>query len=187
MDENAVYMITKTIYENLAFLNNIHKATKAMKLENAIVGLPFPLHPGAAKYYQGAASNSARLLVNKPGQGDASEGRQGAWACFGPFQAGDGDNDRKTRRSRRGRGHIRQTPPEPRHSMGRSFRPLLYWMGVGTSILHLYLNTLGTMSELWFSALHFGLLERWRPSPFPLFMVRARKADWPPGLISCWP
>jgi len=64
VDETAVYMITKTIYENLAFLNNIHKATKAMKLENAIVGLPFPLHPGAAKYYQERGIEiPARLLV----------------------------------------------------------------------------------------------------------------------------
>jgi len=52
VDEEAVYKITKTIYENLAFLNGIHKATKAMALERAIAGLPFPLHPGAAKYYK---------------------------------------------------------------------------------------------------------------------------------------
>ncbi|MEP4703639.1 MAG: TAXI family TRAP transporter solute-binding subunit, partial [Hyphomicrobiales bacterium] len=30
VDEDAVYMITKTMYENLPFLNAIHKATKAM-------------------------------------------------------------------------------------------------------------------------------------------------------------
>ena len=54
VDEDAVYMITKTIYENLPFLNGIHKATKAMALEKAVAGLPFPLHPGAAKYYEEA-------------------------------------------------------------------------------------------------------------------------------------
>ena len=52
VDEEAVYKIVKTIYENLPFLQNIHKATKAMKLENAIAGLPVPLHPGAARYYR---------------------------------------------------------------------------------------------------------------------------------------
>jgi len=52
VDEDAVYQITKTIYENLPFLNAIHGATKAMAIEKAIVGLPMPLHPGAAKYYQ---------------------------------------------------------------------------------------------------------------------------------------
>ena len=52
VDEDAVYQITKTTYENLAFLNAIHSATKAMAVEKAIAGLPLPLHPGAAKYYQ---------------------------------------------------------------------------------------------------------------------------------------
>jgi TRAP transporter TAXI family solute receptor len=51
ISEETVYLLTKTIYENLPFLNNIHKATKAMKLDKAIAGLPVPLHPGAAKYY----------------------------------------------------------------------------------------------------------------------------------------
>ncbi|MCZ7562986.1 MAG: TAXI family TRAP transporter solute-binding subunit [Burkholderiales bacterium] len=52
--ESDVYLITKTIYENLPFLNNIHAATKEMSLKNAISGLPLPLHPGAAKYYKEA-------------------------------------------------------------------------------------------------------------------------------------
>ena len=52
VDDEAVYKITKTIYENLGFLQGIHKATRAMALEQAISGLPFPLHPGAARYYQ---------------------------------------------------------------------------------------------------------------------------------------
>ncbi|MDX1653639.1 MAG: TAXI family TRAP transporter solute-binding subunit [Candidatus Competibacteraceae bacterium] len=50
--EEDVYQITKTIYENLPFLNNIHKATNAMALEKAMEGLPIPLHPGAARYYR---------------------------------------------------------------------------------------------------------------------------------------
>ena len=52
VDEDAIYQITKTIYENLPFLNAIHGATKAMAIEKAIAGLPMPLHPGAAKYYK---------------------------------------------------------------------------------------------------------------------------------------
>lgn len=52
VSEDDVYQITKTIYENLPFLNNIHAATKAMALEKAIAGLPMPLHPGALKFYQ---------------------------------------------------------------------------------------------------------------------------------------
>ena len=52
IDEAAVYAITKTIYENLGFLQSVHKATRAMTLESAIDGLPLPLHPGAERYYR---------------------------------------------------------------------------------------------------------------------------------------
>jgi len=65
VDEDAVYQITKTTYENLAFLNAIHGATKAMAIEKAIAGLPMPLHPGAAKYYQEVGIKiPARLIAN---------------------------------------------------------------------------------------------------------------------------
>ncbi len=50
--EENVYLITKTIYENLPFLQAIHPATKVMAIEKAIAGLPLPLHPGAVRYYQ---------------------------------------------------------------------------------------------------------------------------------------
>ncbi len=51
VSEENVYLITKTIYENLPFLQAIHPATKAMMIDRAIAGLPLPLHPGAARYY----------------------------------------------------------------------------------------------------------------------------------------
>jgi len=52
VEDESVYLITKTIYENLPFLQGIHKATKAMALQKAINGLPFPLHAGAVRYYE---------------------------------------------------------------------------------------------------------------------------------------
>jgi len=52
VSEENVYMIVKTVYENLPFLQAIHQATKAMAIEKAIAGLPLKLHPGAARYYQ---------------------------------------------------------------------------------------------------------------------------------------
>lgn len=64
-DEEAVYLITKTIYENLAFLQAIHKATNAMSLEKAITGLPMPLHPGAARYYREAGLTIPDSLIVK--------------------------------------------------------------------------------------------------------------------------
>jgi uncharacterized protein len=50
--EEDVYLILKTVYENLPFLQNIHKATTAMSLDKAIAGLPMPLHPGAVRFYE---------------------------------------------------------------------------------------------------------------------------------------
>ncbi len=63
--ENDVYLITKTIYENLPFLQAIHPATKAMAVEKAIAGLPLPLHPGAAKYYKEAGLEIPERLMPK--------------------------------------------------------------------------------------------------------------------------
>lgn len=50
--DEDVYAITQAMYENLPFLNNIHPATRAMALEKAITGLPMPLHPGAARFFE---------------------------------------------------------------------------------------------------------------------------------------
>lgn len=63
--EEDVYLLTKTIYENLAFLNGIHKATKAMAIDKAIAGLPVPLHPGAARYYQEVGVTIPEHLIAK--------------------------------------------------------------------------------------------------------------------------
>lgn len=52
MSEEAVYQLTKVIYENLDFLHEVHKATKPMSIKKAIVGSPIPLHPGAARFYR---------------------------------------------------------------------------------------------------------------------------------------
>ncbi|TNE39780.1 MAG: C4-dicarboxylate ABC transporter substrate-binding protein, partial [Alphaproteobacteria bacterium] len=61
--EEAVYQITRAIYENLPFLHNIHKATLDMSLESAIEGLPVPLHVGAARYYREAGLSIPERLV----------------------------------------------------------------------------------------------------------------------------
>ncbi|MEM1313628.1 MAG: TAXI family TRAP transporter solute-binding subunit, partial [Pseudomonadota bacterium] len=64
LPEEHVYQITKTIYENLPFLQAIHPATKAMAVEKAIAGLPVPLHPGAVRFYQEAGLDiPARLIA----------------------------------------------------------------------------------------------------------------------------
>ncbi len=52
VDEADVYLITRTMFENLPFLRNIHAAMNEVTLETATAGLPFPLHPGALRYYE---------------------------------------------------------------------------------------------------------------------------------------
>lgn len=63
LSDEDVYLLTKAIYENLPFLNGIHKATKAMAIDKAIAGLPVPLHPGAARYYQEMGVNIPAHLI----------------------------------------------------------------------------------------------------------------------------
>ncbi len=65
VDEEHVYQVTKTMYENLPFLQAIHPATKAMAVEAAMAGLPVPLHPGAARYYKEVGLEiPERLMAN---------------------------------------------------------------------------------------------------------------------------
>ncbi|AEA34204.1 TAXI family TRAP transporter solute-binding subunit [Hippea maritima] len=63
--QEDVYLIVKTIYENLPFLHNIHKATYYLGLDNAINGLPVPLAPGAAKYYKEKGVKIPAKLIAK--------------------------------------------------------------------------------------------------------------------------
>ena len=50
-DETA-YQMTKLLWENLPALRSAHKAANAIKIENALQGMPVPLHPGAEKFYK---------------------------------------------------------------------------------------------------------------------------------------
>lgn len=50
--DEVVYKITKTLWENLAALREIHKATRGVSMETALTGIGAPLHPGAARYYR---------------------------------------------------------------------------------------------------------------------------------------
>jgi TRAP transporter TAXI family solute receptor len=50
MKEETVYQMTKAVFENLPDLAAAHAAAKSIKLENALDGMPLPLHPGAARY-----------------------------------------------------------------------------------------------------------------------------------------
>lgn len=51
---NTVYLMTKSMFENLDQMIAAHAAAKAIKKENAARAMPAPLHPGAEKYYREA-------------------------------------------------------------------------------------------------------------------------------------
>ena len=51
---DTVYKMAKAMWENVDQLYAAHAAAKAMKKENAVKGMPLPLHPGAEKYYKEA-------------------------------------------------------------------------------------------------------------------------------------
>jgi len=61
--EEDVYLVTKTIFENLPFLHAIHAATREIKLEESLGGYPFPLHPGAVRYYREKNMNVPANLI----------------------------------------------------------------------------------------------------------------------------
>ena len=46
------YQMTKQLFENLPEMEAAHKAAAQIKLENALTGMPVPLHPGAERYYK---------------------------------------------------------------------------------------------------------------------------------------
>ena len=50
--EDVVYHITRTIWENLRILQDIHGATREMELDMALRGLGAPLHPGSIRYFR---------------------------------------------------------------------------------------------------------------------------------------
>ena len=52
VDEEAVYAITKTMFENLPFLRRLHGPFRFLTPETAVTGLPVPIHPGARRYFE---------------------------------------------------------------------------------------------------------------------------------------
>ncbi len=50
--DDVAYRMAKAMYDNIDTLYAAHNAAKVIKRENAIKGMPIPLHPGAEKYYR---------------------------------------------------------------------------------------------------------------------------------------
>jgi TRAP transporter TAXI family solute receptor len=52
VSEETVYQMTKLLFENLPALEAAHVAAQAISLDDALTGMPIPLHPGAEKFYK---------------------------------------------------------------------------------------------------------------------------------------
>jgi TRAP transporter TAXI family solute receptor len=52
VDKEVIYLLTKTLFENPDYLKQVHKMGAFITLDNALGGLPAPLHPGAYQYYK---------------------------------------------------------------------------------------------------------------------------------------
>ncbi|MDP0928827.1 TAXI family TRAP transporter solute-binding subunit [Paracoccus onubensis] len=51
VSDDLAYQMTKLLYDNLDTLKASHAATADMDVQNALQGMPVPLHPGAQRYY----------------------------------------------------------------------------------------------------------------------------------------
>lgn len=52
VSDDVAYRMAKAMYDNIDTLYAAHNAAKSIKRENAIKGMPVPLHPGAERYYK---------------------------------------------------------------------------------------------------------------------------------------
>jgi TRAP transporter TAXI family solute receptor len=52
LKDDLVYELTKAVYDGLPDLVAAHSAAKEIKLEQAVTGMPVPLHPGAERYFK---------------------------------------------------------------------------------------------------------------------------------------
>ncbi|MGY6630480.1 MAG: TAXI family TRAP transporter solute-binding subunit [Wenzhouxiangella sp.] len=50
--DEHVYRVLEVLYDQLGFLQAFHAATRSMSLDNALDGLPAPLHPGAYRFFR---------------------------------------------------------------------------------------------------------------------------------------
>jgi TRAP transporter TAXI family solute receptor len=50
LSDNAVYEMTKAIFDNLDELRSAHSAAKEIDIKKALEGMPVPMHPGAERY-----------------------------------------------------------------------------------------------------------------------------------------
>lgn len=50
--EETAYKVTRSICENIEYINSIHSVLAGTTIESLLEGMPIPLHPGAERYYK---------------------------------------------------------------------------------------------------------------------------------------
>ncbi|MCG8461931.1 MAG: TAXI family TRAP transporter solute-binding subunit [Holophagales bacterium] len=75
VDEETVYQLTKTIYENRADVVQRHPAGKAIQPKNVVRDTGTPFHPGAIRFYReiGIWPEAADAGASEPGSTEAAE------------------------------------------------------------------------------------------------------------------
>ncbi|MDH3280067.1 MAG: TRAP transporter large permease subunit, partial [Gammaproteobacteria bacterium] len=66
-----------------------------------------------------------------------------------------------------------ERPQDPLRSDDAAIGKFVFWFGVAVSILHIYFNTLGTLPELWTSAIHFASFGTLCALLYPLYLARS--------------
>jgi TRAP transporter TAXI family solute receptor len=66
VDQDVVYELTKSVFENLAYLENVDPVLADLSPESALAGVVLPLHPGALRYYQEAGIIPAPAADSAP-------------------------------------------------------------------------------------------------------------------------
>lgn len=85
-DEDFVYQVTKTIYENREKLAEKHKALLAITPENAVRNVGTDFHPGAIKYYK-----EAGIWPDGSKQAASAEGAEEENAADAPAEKSDSE------------------------------------------------------------------------------------------------
>jgi len=52
VSNDLAYQMTKSMYQNLPTMVASHSAARDIKVENALIGMAIPLHPGAERFYK---------------------------------------------------------------------------------------------------------------------------------------
>jgi uncharacterized protein len=52
VSNDLAYSMAKALYDNLDTFHAAHSAAKVVSLQNAVKGMPIPLHPGAERFYR---------------------------------------------------------------------------------------------------------------------------------------